>query len=382
MKTIKHFRNFLPLILLNGSVIAQNNNVAENVPQVVSTTNYNTTGWALIILLLIQILVVKAISDAIKNVSKSDAIQKNNNRGLSTLIFLIGLIFSINAFGQNTSANNSLIDFSETEINILITLNILLSLVVLWMYYQFRQILKFTNLIKEEDASSAFWNIEHWLTRSVPVEKEASIQFEHEYDGIRELDNVLPPWWLWMFYATIVFSFIYLIHYHISPIKALEKIGFVGPGVGQEELYKMEMEEAEKQKQAYLAQAASKINEENVTLLTDANELAKGKEIFTTNCVVCHGNQGQGGAGPNLTDEYWIHGCDIKNVFKTIKYGVPAKGMIAWESQLSPLQIQQVASFVISLKGTNPSGAKEPQGEKCDNNATATPAVKDSTASK
>lgn len=382
MKTIKHFRNFLPLILLNGSVIAQNNNVAENVPQVVSTTNYNTTGWALIILLLIQILVVKAISDAIKNVSKSDAIQKNNNRGLSTLIFLIGLIFSINAFGQNTSANNSLIDFSETEINILITLNILLSLVVLWMYYQFRQILKFTNLIKEEDASSAFWNIEHWLTRSVPVEKEASIQFEHEYDGIRELDNVLPPWWLWMFYATIVFSFIYLIHYHISPIKALEKIGFVGPGVGQEELYKMEMEEAEKQKQAYLAQAASKINEENVTLLTDANELAKGKEIFTTNCVVCHGNQGQGGAGPNLTDEYWIYGCDIKEVFKTIKYDVPAKGMIAWESQLSPLQIQQVASFVISLKGTNPSGAKEPQGEKCDNNATATPAVKDSTASK
>lgn len=382
MKTIKHFRNFLPLILLNGSVIAQNNNVAENVPQVVSTTNYNTTGWALIILLLIQILVVKAISDAIKNVSKSDAIQKNNNRGLSTLIFLIGLIFSINAFGQNTSANNSLIDFSETEINILITLNILLSLVVLWMYYQFRQILKFTNLIKEEDASSAFWNIEHWLTRSVPVEKEASIQFEHEYDGIRELDNVLPPWWLWMFYATIVFSFIYLIHYHISPIKALEKIGFVGPGVGQEELYKMEMEEAEKQKQAYLAQAASKINEENVTLLTDANELAKGKEIFTTNCVVCHGNQGQGGAGPNLTDEYWIYGCDIKEVFKTIKYGVPAKGMIAWESQLSPLQIQQVASFVISLKGTNPSGAKEPQGEKCDNNTTTTPAVKDSTASK
>lgn len=382
MKTTKHFRNLLPLILLNGSAIAQANNVVENVPQVVSTTSYNTTGWALIILLLIQILVVKAISDAIKNVSKSDAIQKNNNRGLSTLIFLIGLFFSINAFGQNTSENNSLVDFSETDINILITLNILLSLVVLWMYYQFRQILKFTNLIKEEENTSAFWNIENWLTRAVPVDKEASIQFEHEYDGIRELDNVLPPWWLWMFYATIAFSIIYLIHYHISPIKALEKIGFVGPGVGQEELYKMEMEEAEKQKQAYLSQAASKINEENVTLLTDANELAKGKEIFTTNCVVCHGNQGQGGAGPNLTDEYWLYGCDIKEVFKTIKYGVPAKGMIAWESQLSPLQIQQVASFVISLKGTNPSGAKEPQGEKCDNNATATPAVKDSTASK
>lgn len=123
------------------------------------------------------------------------------------------------------------------------------------------------------------------------------------------------------------------------------------------------MEQAEKEKQAYLAQMANKVNEENVTALTDPAEIAEGKNIFLTNCATCHGKEGQGGAGPNLTDDYWLHGGGIKNVFKTIKYGVPQKGMIAWETQLSPKQIQQVASYILTLRGTNPPGAKEPQGE-------------------
>ncbi|MCX7729434.1 MAG: cytochrome c, partial [Bacteroidia bacterium] len=99
------------------------------------------------------------------------------------------------------------------------------------------------------------------------------------------------------------------------------------------------------------------------TKLTDPAEINQGKEIFITNCITCHGKEAQGGAGPNLTDEYWLHGGGIKNIFKVIKYGVPAKGMIAWETQLSPKQIQQVASYILTLKGTNPPGAKEPQGE-------------------
>lgn len=327
------------------------------------SSNNNLIGWGLIILLLIQILVIRSISLAIKSISSSDIFTHSKNQNSSLLLVITGLFLTTQLSAQNISPSNDLISFSDTDINVLITLNILLSLTVLWMYKQFQKMMQITGLIKEEESKSSLWNIEHLLTRSVPIEKEATIQFEHEYDGIRELDNVLPPWWLWMFYATIVFSFVYLIHYHITPIKALEKIGFIGPGVGQEELYKIEMEQAEKEKQAYLAQMANKVNEENVTVLTDLIEITEGKNIYITNCATCHGKEGQGGAGPNLTDDYWLHGGGIKNIFKTIKYGVPQKGMIAWETQLSPKQIQQVASYILTLKGTNPPGAKEPQGE-------------------
>lgn len=368
MKTISKLQVILMLLSASSmNVFAQTSQ--ETIQQLAQeTSSNNTIGWGLIILLIIQIFVVRSLSSAIKTVSNSDIVTKSNNH-LSGVWLIGGLLLSFQTYAQGVATSDSFINFSDTDIYILITLNVLLSVIVMWMYYQFKQILKFTGWIKQEKekSTSTWWNLEHLLTRTVPIEKEASIQFEHEYDGIKELDNVLPPWWLWMFYTTLVFAVIYLIHYHISPIKALENIGFVGPGAGQEELYKKEMEQAEKEKQAYLAQAALKVNEDNVIALTDASELSKGKEIFNTNCVVCHGQQGEGGAGSNLTDNFWLHGCSIKEVFKTIKYGVPAKGMIAWETQLSPLQIQQVASYVLSLKGTNPAGAKEPQGEKCEN---------------
>lgn len=328
-----------------------------------SASGNNMIGWGLVILLFVQILIIRAMSQAIKSLSEADIF--TNNRSSFSILLIAGLLLSSQVFGQsNISANDELIHFTGTDIYILVTLNILLSCVILWLYVQFKNLLKVSGLLKEEQRKdSAFWDIEHILTKSVPVEKEATIQFEHEYDGIRELDNVLPPWWLWMFYATIVFSFIYLIHYHISPIKAFENIGFIGPGIGQEALYQKEIEQAEKEKQQYLAQMADKVNEENVTALTDASDIAAGKEVFMTNCVTCHGKEAQGGAGPNLTDDYWLHGGGIKNIFKVIKYGVPEKGMISWESQLSPKQIQQVASYILTLKGTNPPGAKEPQGE-------------------
>lgn len=369
------------LLISSMSICAQSATDAANAIVVEQSSNNNATGWGLIVLLLIQLLVIRSISMAIKSLGQSDAFSKKSNH-LSAILIMGGMLWSFQTFAQNTNnlSSDSIVDFSDTDIYILIGLNVLLSVIVLWMYGRFRDVLMYAGLIKQEESKTVFGNIEQWLTKSVPVEKEAAIQFEHEYDGIRELDNVLPSWWLWMFYATIIFSFVYLVHYHISPIKALEKIGFVGPGVGQEELYKIEMAEAEKQKQAYLAEVSSKINEENVTALTDPADIAQGKEVFTTNCVICHGKEGQGGAGPNLTDDYWMHGGGIKNIFKTIKYGVPEKGMIAWESQLSPKQIQQVASFILTLRGTNPAGAKEPQGELWKEEASNEANPKDTTA--
>ncbi|HEY4650917.1 MAG TPA: c-type cytochrome [Pontibacter sp.] len=177
-----------------------------------------------------------------------------------------------------------------------------------------------------------------------------NIHSEHDFDGIQEYDNDLPPWWKAMFYVTIVFAVGYMLHYHVFKTGAL-----------QDEEYKVEMEEA-----AILA--AKNVDDPNAVtnyeVLTDAAALENGKKLFTQNCAACHGQEGQGTVGPNLTDEYWLHGGDVNAIFKTVKFGVPAKGMVPWQGKLTKDQILEVSSYILSLQGTNPANAKEPQGEK------------------
>jgi cytochrome c oxidase cbb3-type subunit 3 len=188
-------------------------------------------------------------------------------------------------------------------------------------------------------------------TQFVPKEKEHEILFDHHYDGIRELDNSLPPWWVAMFYVTIIFAGVYLIYYHVADI-----------GISSQEAYKIEIKEANAAVKAYLAKQADLVDEHTVTQLTDEVSLSAAKTLYGIHCVACHGSLGEGGVGPNLTDNYWIHGGDIKNIFKVIKYGVPEKGMISWQAQLNPSDMQKLGSFIVTLKGTNPPNAKEPQG--------------------
>lgn len=186
-----------------------------------------------------------------------------------------------------------------------------------------------------------------------PLENEKDVELHHEYDGIRELDNSLPPWWLYLFYITIIWAFGYLIYYHVG-----------GWGHDQAKEYVVAMEEAEVQKAEFLALQGEKVDENSVTLLTSEADLAEGKEIFLANCIACHGSLGEGNAvGPNLTDKYWIHGGSIKQVFSTIKYGVQEKGMQSWQTQLRPIVIQKVASYIMSLQDSNPPNAKAPQGD-------------------
>jgi cytochrome c oxidase cbb3-type subunit 3 len=131
----------------------------------------------------------------------------------------------------------------------------------------------------------------------------------------------------------------------------------------QEEEYIAEMQLAEAQRHILIKSGAF-LNEETVTLAADAGALSSGKDIYDKNCASCHGFGGEGLVGPNLTDEYWVHGGGIKNIFKIIKYGVPQKGMISWQTQLSPTQMQEVGSYIVSLANTNPPNAKPPEGEK------------------
>ncbi len=185
-----------------------------------------------------------------------------------------------------------------------------------------------------------------------PMSKESEIVLDHNYDGIRELDNKLPPWWTYLFYVTIVFGVAYFVYYEV----------FDGPS--QIDEYETDVAEAQIAIAEFKKNNKDLIDAESVEQLTDPADIAAGKTIFTENCVACHKDTGAGGIGPNLTDDNWILGGGIKNVFHTVSEGGRAgKGMIAWKSDLKPSEIAQVASYVLSLHGTNPPDAKPPEGD-------------------
>ncbi len=189
------------------------------------------------------------------------------------------------------------------------------------------------------------------FTKAVPVEKEADIMLDHEYDGIRELDNSLPPWWKYGFIITIVISVVYMMHFHV-----------LGSGKNPTEEYAAELQHAKQKLEAYEAKNKDKVDESNIQM-ADAGGIANGKDIFQQMCWACHGKMGEGGAGPNLTDDYWIHKGSLTDIYKSIKTGYPDKGMQAWEKQYSPKQIAELSSYIKSLKGTNPTNAKAAQGD-------------------
>lgn len=258
-----------------------------------------------------------------------------------------------------TAESGSTIGFHD----ILFTLIILLSFVMLIVVYTLKQVV---SILKHESTglpyvyeteTRTFW--ERMLSLK-PLSAEKSIDLGHDYDGIRELNNPIPPWFNVLFYGTIFFALVYMVVYHVSdsaPLQAAE--------------YKNELIAAEKQKEEYLKIAGNAIDENTVKLITDKALLAEAQKEYTTRCAACHGQNGEGGVGPNLTDEYWLHGGSIQDVFKTIKYGVPAKGMVPWQNAINPVKMQELASFILSLQGTQPAGGKEPQGEKYQTSSTA-----------
>lgn len=193
------------------------------------------------------------------------------------------------------------------------------------------------------------------LNAAVPVSQEKDIDLGHSYDGIRELDNHLPPWWKGLFYGTVIWAVGYLIVFHIASSMPLS--------LGE---YENELTAADEQARAYKASQPQEVIDENTLLYAkDDVIIAKGKTVFmSNNCGSCHRNDGGGSTiGPNLTDAYWIHGGEMKNIFVTINKGVVEKGMPAWGKVMSPQDVRNVAFYVMSLQGSNPPNPKAPQGE-------------------
>jgi cytochrome c oxidase cbb3-type subunit 3 len=291
-------------------------------------------------------------------------------------LLLLSLFLSATAFAADMKAAEVItpaqpgLGLNQSEILILLLL--LFALVLLFvsvtllhafkvMYQEQLNPTPYSKPVKEEVPDYDSWLKQKTVKPSIwakllglkPLEEEKNLVIDHAYDGIKELNNPVPAWFNFLFFGTMIFAAGYLFYYHIG-----------GYGDLQDKEYENEMAKAQVQKAAYLEKSANTIDENSVKLDNTPEVLADGKTIFNTNCVVCHGDKAQGIIGPNLTDDYWLHGGGINNVFKTIKYGVPEKGMISWEKNLNPKQISAVANFILSLKGSNPAGAKAPQGEK------------------
>ncbi len=206
--------------------------------------------------------------------------------------------------------------------------------------------------IPEETGPNWLERLWKGLNAHVEIEHEEDVMLDHAYDGIRELDNRLPPWWLYGFYVSMFFSVAYIFNYHFfkyAPLQAQE--------------YELAMQDAEAEVDAYLSGLAANVDERTVQYILDAGRLSDGKSIYKANCVACHAPDGGGGVGPNFTDSYWISGGHIGDLFRTIKYGVPAKGMRPWKADLTAVQIQNVATYILSLQGTEPAAPKDAQGD-------------------
>jgi len=257
------------------------------------------------------------------------------------LIFTFVLSFMNNVFAAGES------DFPPNyydTVALILLLVIVITLLSI-IYYEGKP-----KVVKEKKAS-VFSKLSQLLTKSTPIEREKDIMFDHDFDGIKELDSKIPPWFSWLFIITIIFAAYYMIDYHV-----------IGSGQVQYEEYAQEVKIASLEREDLIKSGAF-VNEETVTLLSVASALDAGKAIYDLNCIACHASDGGGIVGPNLTDDYWIHGGGIKNVFKVIKYGVVEKGMIAWQTQLNPNQMQEVASYILSLHGKTPAAPKQPEGE-------------------
>lgn len=262
---------------------------------------------------------------------------------LSAFILLTGTISAQNL--NAPAAEQNIIGLSS----ILIAVNAILLLSVLFLLGTLTTAIQKLRTGETDKVQLSWWD-KFVALKSDKTEEE--LRLDEDFDGIHELDNPTPPWFNFIFYTSILAAVLYLLNYHVLKFGSL-----------QEAEYTAEVAQSKLEVDAYLKSSGNLVDENNVAFVLDKKLLADGQTLFAEKCAVCHLADGGGVVGPNLTDAYWIHGGDIQSIFKTIKYGVPAKGMIAWQNTFSGKQMEALASYVKTLQGTTPAVGKEPQGE-------------------
>ncbi|MBS1773170.1 MAG: c-type cytochrome [Bacteroidetes bacterium] len=334
-------------------------------PQASNGASFDTMLVSLSTLAVALLIAILVLGNTLKNLGFAyrDKMRKERSSGIvKTLLLLVALsVSSLSATAENVTKDTGYIKLptsigglSSSEYYTLMTILALELIVITALVFMIRTVVRLISAEPEKATEAKkvikinFWDR---FNKVVPLEKEHDILLDHNYDGIQELDNSLPPWWKYGFYLTIFTGVIYLWYYHAG-----------GNGPSSRDEYLAEVQAGEEAKAAFLAKSANNVDENTITML-DATGIAAGQTIFQNTCAACHAKDGGGGVGPNLTDEYWLHGGGIKDVFKSIKYGWVDKGMKSWKDDFSPVQIAQLASYVKSLKGTKPAAPKDKQGE-------------------
>ncbi len=324
----------------------------------------NTMAIFLVVLAFLLLICISILANVLLYTAKAKIEkEKINKEGLKIIPLVLFLLLanemSARAGDLETATapvtGSAIAGMSSFAFYMIMSVIFLELLVILVMLFYVKSFLKEEKMVLAKEVSPVTIkkpSINWWtkLNRFKPVEQEADIDLGHNYDGIRELDNRLPPWWIYGFYLTIIIACIYLYRFHVSHT-----------GATNIEEYQASVIKADNDIKDYLVKKGDAVDENTVVLLTSPDDIASGKTIFTITCVACHKATGGGDVGPNLTDDYWLHGGGIKNIFKTIRYGSGA--MPQWQNSYSNKQIAQLASYVKSLKGTNPPNPKAPQGD-------------------
>lgn len=339
-----------------------------------STYFSNALFNTLMVVIIMLLILVIVLSNSIRNIIQSDYFRerykkmKEMQSGKGFMLFLL-VLFASQAQGQTPVVADSRIGgIDQFTFYFLLSIILLEVIVVILLFNILRTYTKNElSVVMQPDAQTKPAKPERTMldvfNASVEIEKEEDIILDHDYDGIKELDNNLPPWWKYGFYFTILVSVVYLIHYHVTATGDLQLAE-----------YTKELAKAKADVEAYMLTSANNVDETTVKYLDAAPDLAAGQKIFIANCVACHGKSGEGNTvGPNLTDNYWLHGGSMVDIFKTVKYGWPDKGMKSWKEDFSPMQIAQVSSYIKSLVGSNPPNAKAAQGDLFTEGETAAP---------
>jgi cytochrome c oxidase cbb3-type subunit III len=319
------------------------------------STLSNPLALTMLIIAIALVLIIAILSNVLLGIANWF---RNNQKNITAIIILALLSTPLYTLAQEaappTIVDNSIGGMDAFTFYILAgVIGVEILVIAMQLYFIKIFFAKEKVAVQTVETKENFWlNLWEKANSFKSAEKETEIDLGHNYDGIRELDNSLPKWWLYGFYITVFAGIVYLYRFH-----------YTHSGKSSKEEYDIAMQIANEEKEIYLAKAANNVNENTVAFISDAGALEKGKTSFTAVCAACHGVQGQGGVGPNLTDEFWLHGGSIKDIFKIIKYGYPEKGMRSWNDDFSPVQIAQIASYVKSLQGTNPANAKEKQGD-------------------